>query len=1571
MRKAWFLGTVLFPILVVTSIPATAQTITITSIRGVTVPPDEVFVSSNQFPVVVEWQASQSATTVSVFVDGQTVFCDGICSGNSGFFQLDEPPGGCRHTIRLIGTFIPQGMRASAPAAFWSSPFKDCTGVKGCNRSSVGKPVDVATGKMYYEMTDLSIQGPLPITFSRRYDSQSAVDGPMGYGWQHSYQLRIEGAGTGREVLVDREQRRIYFNQLPMGAGWDANRIDNLALISGGTSTWRVTDKQQTKYDFDSSGRLVRIFDRTNLTASLLLPHIVLRYDPGTGNLTSVGQDINGDDTADRSVTLVYYGTVPDRIHTLTAGGRTATYTYDGIGNLQSVIYSDGSSVTYQYNDTNEIGPKHNMTAALDSDGTIIEAHTYYSNDKVNQTKSAATAAGDNYVYTLAYDSPGANQTTVTNSRGFTTQYNHDSFSGLVKARTGPGCPACSSDGDSTRDYDRFLNLTTLTQKVDVMPDRFVTTSRTYDGNGNVLTRTEAQGLSRQRTWIYTYESHGFPLTESIPSVGTTVCTMSHPNKVITNTYDPSGNGDLRVRKVDGCNGDTFFSYITNYSYDGHGQVATVNGPRTDVTNTRTNLYYSDTDMDPNKRGRLNIVRNTLTPDTVYADYDLFGNARSVTDPNGVETKYQIDVKDRVTQIRTIGSPTPAGDFVTENHYDLEGNLDFVRLPNCVATGAGCTFSIDYTYDAVNRLQEIRDPFANKIVYNYDTEGNRTREEHRDAADLVHSFTNFSFDNLNRLHYAYFTGTVPPNLGSIYSEDTYYPDGLLKAERDPEGHTTAFAYDDLRRLATVTETAGTDTLTTTYDYDRLDGLVSVRDPNSTGPGSYETTYQNGDMGWRVAVTSPDTGTTTYAYDPAGNLTTSTDANGAQIGRGYDALDRPTNVDYPGTALDVTYTYDSPSVSMGRGRRTGMIDPSGTSVFHYDRRGFLTREEKTIGPKTYTTQYEYDKTGNRTRVLYPTDDPLEHQGEADSTYDAADRISGIATKVNGSIVNVATNFAYKPFGPRTQLVFGNGLTDTRTFSCPPSGPCRYQLMTWTLGSLLNYTHSFNNDLNLTARTDNMNAANNRSFVYDGAHRLTTAQGPWGPGNTCSSATYTYEKNGNRLCRGETATPTTYGYFAGTNRLKIATIGMVNTSYTPDNNGNITAEGSRTFQYNAANRLSTVDSGKTATYTYDGEGRRAAKKVTGITTLFFYDPNGFLLTEMVAAMGPGKDYLYLGETPIARVDWSFTELTLGNVPLRVAKTPTSVNLSWTNYPSGSNDYVLRRKHFLNLVERSFSPNEVIATTSDPIKSFDDTYARVDSDFYEYEVFLRTGFSDSLRFYHTDHLGTPVAVTNSAGVFVWRVEQRPFGDLHSQSASAVANNLRFKGQYLDTETGSHQNVFRDYSPSLGRYLEPDPLQSAFAVHGGIYPYAAGNPVRNIDPLGLVCGPCCDSPGKRAADKAGMRQAASLALSVYLATHLYYPVKMCSTFEEIVDDALTKKKPSCHDFTSVFSKEENFLGPKHVATAIRPCDVDRWEDGFILDAWPTGILSEYGWSSWKPRFTRFTPVIYKNLAVVGSCKE
>jgi RHS repeat-associated protein len=120
-----------------------------------------------------------------------------------------------------------------------------------------------------------------------------------------------------------------------------------------------------------------------------------------------------------------------------------------------------------------------------------------------------------------------------------------------------------------------------------------------------------------------------------------------------------------------------------------------------------------------------------------------------------------------------------------------------------------------------------------------------------------------------------------------------------------------------------------------------------------------------------------------------------------------------------------------------------------------------------------------------------------------------------------------------------------------------------------------------------------------------------------------------------------------------------------------------------------------------------------------------------------------------------------------------------------------------------------------------------------------------SDSVFYLYTDHIGTPVkAISNDRREIVWarkdfKIGASPFGfdqmpngrNLHD---GLIAMPLRFPGQYYDQETGTNYNYFRDYDPSIGRYIQSDPI----GLGGGLntYGYVGGNPIQFVDRFGLT---------------------------------------------------------------------------------------------------------------------------------------
>jgi RHS repeat-associated protein len=111
---------------------------------------------------------------------------------------------------------------------------------------------------------------------------------------------------------------------------------------------------------------------------------------------------------------------------------------------------------------------------------------------------------------------------------------------------------------------------------------------------------------------------------------------------------------------------------------------------------------------------------------------------------------------------------------------------------------------------------------------------------------------------------------------------------------------------------------------------------------------------------------------------------------------------------------------------------------------------------------------------------------------------------------------------------------------------------------------------------------------------------------------------------------------------------------------------------------------------------------------------------------------------------------------------------------------------------------------------------------------------------RYTFSDHLGTPILQTDGSGTIVWRVEYEPFGNIYEvREGNRTDQPLRFPGQELGiTWEGPEENynIFRWYKSGWGRYTQSDPLD----IWGGLnlFEYAQGNPIRNFDRVGLLCG-------------------------------------------------------------------------------------------------------------------------------------
>lgn len=105
-------------------------------------------------------------------------------------------------------------------------------------------------------------------------------------------------------------------------------------------------------------------------------------------------------------------------------------------------------------------------------------------------------------------------------------------------------------------------------------------------------------------------------------------------------------------------------------------------------------------------------------------------------------------------------------------------------------------------------------------------------------------------------------------------------------------------------------------------------------------------------------------------------------------------------------------------------------------------------------------------------------------------------------------------------------------------------------------------------------------------------------------------------------------------------------------------------------------------------------------------------------------------------------------------------------------------------------------------------------------------------TVEYFHTDALGSPVAVTDAVGNVIERNEYEPYG----ADLTGIKDGPGYAGHVGDAQTGLSYMQQRYYDPQIGRFLSVDPVTADGGTGGNFnrYKYAANNPYRFVDPDG-----------------------------------------------------------------------------------------------------------------------------------------
>ncbi|REK49493.1 MAG: RHS repeat protein, partial [Planctomycetota bacterium] len=366
------------------------------------------------------------------------------------------------------------------------------------------------------------------------------------------------------------------------------------------------------------------------------------------------------------------------------------------------------------------------------------------------------------------------------------------------------------------------------------------------------------------------------------------------------------------------------------YTYDGHGQMVTVENPLNLVT---THVYDSASDD-------LIAIVNPMGERTTFA-YNAMGQLISTTDPLSHVTTTVYDLLNR-----PIASVDPLGSRTTMS-YTLMGKLESMEDPlNQVTT---------YLYDACDRLHVSIDPLGQRTTYGYDDRDLQVTLE--DPLGLVVTSV---YDDNSRL-----VATVNP-LGER-TTTVYDGSGNIESVEDPLGLVTTSVYDANNRFIASVNPAGE---RTSVSYDAVGNQIATTDPL----GNVSTTVYDS-LNLPIASVNPLGERTTTVYDVAGRTIESIDPLDQVSTTVYDAASRTIASVNP-LGERTTTVYDV------AGRTIESIDPlDQVSTTVYDAASRTIASVNPLGERTTTV---YDVAGRTIESI----DPLDQVST--TVYDAASR-----------------------------------------------------------------------------------------------------------------------------------------------------------------------------------------------------------------------------------------------------------------------------------------------------------------------------------------------------------------------------------------------------------------------------------------------------------------------------------------------------------------------------------------------------------------------------------------------------
>jgi len=860
------------------------------------------------------------------------------------------------------------------------------------------------------------------------------------------------------------------------------------------------------------------------------------------------------------------------------------------------------------------------------------------------------------------------------------------------------------------------------------------------------------------------------------------------------------------------------------FGYDVAGKLIIV----TDPSRRMLNINY----------GQNNKISRIIDPaGRIFTyNYDDKGDLISYTDPAGNTKSYTYDTAHNITNI----TDAKGNSIYTMKYDELNRIYEYTKF--------GGTWRIYYYPD--NNNTEVYDPKGNKWIYTYNDTGQTTQ-----IKDPTGNTTTKEWD-----------------------ENLY-----LKVKMDEREHSTTYEYDERGNRTKIIDALGTETTyvyhetfnkiksktnglwyTTTYDYDENANLIKITD--ALGKITSMTYDQYGQL---ETMTNANGYTTTYTYDAYGNLNSITDALGNITSMEYDILGNLKKV-IDAAGNNITYTYDvlgnrlSETDKIGNithytydqnGNRTSIVDAqNNVTFFSYNTYGLMDSITDANGNQT---SFEYDLNGNLKKIIDANGHTVTYE------YDGLDRLIKTTYPDGTTEINKYTQgiLDYKIDRNGQKIDYGyDSLNRLKSKIYPDSSQVIYDYD--DIGRLVSVTDgnsTVNHKYNAMNRVIQVNQDGKIiAYQYDNVGNkkmLTYADG--------SYITYNYDPI-DRLDQIMTDNNQVIADYTYDDLLKKMQIDFLNGTQT-------------LYQYDQADRLWNLTNKITSSqsiisqfnYGYDMVGNRISMNSQEGTHLYVYDniyqfqnvnyPEGYPFHDMAYNFdGVGNRSSTANGGTVAYTSNILNQYT------NVGGTAYTYDVKGNLTSDGINCYTYDyENHLIQVV----TPSDTISFTYDPLgRRISKTDSSGTTKYYydgdhvieEYNgsgMLLRkfiysSGIDKPIMmddgtnqyYYHFDGLGSVKEITSSSGSIIEKYLYDVYGKFIIKDGfdnilpeSIIGNPYAFTARRYDPETGIYYYRARYYSPSLGRFLSPDPIY--FTTRDvNIYLYVKNNPINFQDPYGLA---------------------------------------------------------------------------------------------------------------------------------------